>query len=141
MGGNGTQREIKRKILYYGTPVVLLTTLNEDGSCNITPMSSAWALGNRVILGIGEGGKGLENLHRCGECVINLPDASMWQAVEALAPYTGKNPMPAHKKAVFRHLQDKFTAAGLTQAPATSVAPARIGECPSPLRLWSGTSV
>jgi flavin reductase (DIM6/NTAB) family NADH-FMN oxidoreductase RutF len=31
-------------ILYLGTPVVVISTVNEDGSCNLAPMSSAfWA--------------------------------------------------------------------------------------------------
>jgi flavin reductase (DIM6/NTAB) family NADH-FMN oxidoreductase RutF len=32
-------------ILYFGTPVALITTLNADETPNIGPMSSAWALG------------------------------------------------------------------------------------------------
>lgn len=35
---------IEPSILYFGTPVVLLSTENEDGSFNLAPMSSAWAL-------------------------------------------------------------------------------------------------
>jgi flavin reductase (DIM6/NTAB) family NADH-FMN oxidoreductase RutF len=35
---------ITPSILYFGTPVVLLSTQNEDGSFNLAPMSSAWAL-------------------------------------------------------------------------------------------------
>ena len=46
---------INPKILYYGTPVILLTTLNEDGTVNISPLSSSWALGDCIILGIGLG--------------------------------------------------------------------------------------
>jgi len=123
-------RIVKPKILYYGTPVVLLTTVNEDGTSNITPMSSAWALGNRVILGLGEGGKGLENLRRCGECVINLPDPIMWPQVEALAPLTGKNPVPEAKADQFRYEKNKFAAAGLTAIAADKGQAARIAECP-----------
>ena len=121
---------IQPKILYYGTPVVLLTTLNEDKTSNITPMSSAWALGNRIILGLGEGGKGLENLLRHGECVVNLPDSSLWESVELLAPLTGKTPIPEYKKCVFRYEKDKFAAAGLTPVKSIQVEPDRIGECP-----------
>jgi flavin reductase (DIM6/NTAB) family NADH-FMN oxidoreductase RutF len=33
---------IEPTILYFGTPVALISTLNEDGSANIAPMSSAW---------------------------------------------------------------------------------------------------
>lgn len=121
---------IQPKILYYGTPVVLLTTLNEDRTSNITPMSSAWALGNRIILGLGEGGKGLENLSRHDECVLNLPDSSLWEQVESLAPLTGKTPVPDYKQRVFRYGKDKFSAAGLTSVKSTKVKPDRIGECP-----------
>jgi flavin reductase (DIM6/NTAB) family NADH-FMN oxidoreductase RutF len=32
---------IEPSILYLGTPVVLISTLNEDGGANIAPMSSA----------------------------------------------------------------------------------------------------
>jgi flavin reductase (DIM6/NTAB) family NADH-FMN oxidoreductase RutF len=47
---------ITPKILYFGTPVVLLSTENEDGSANLAPMSSAWALGHVVVLGLGGDG-------------------------------------------------------------------------------------
>ena len=33
--------EIEPAILYFGTPVVLIGTCNEDGSYNLAPMSSA----------------------------------------------------------------------------------------------------
>ena len=36
---------IEPSILYFGTPVVLISTLNEDASLNVAPMSSAWWLG------------------------------------------------------------------------------------------------
>jgi flavin reductase (DIM6/NTAB) family NADH-FMN oxidoreductase RutF len=50
---------IHPSILYFGTPVVLITTRNPDGSANITPMSSAWALADRVVIGLSGGGQGL----------------------------------------------------------------------------------
>ena len=55
---------IEPKILYFGTPVVLISTLNEDGSANLAPMSSAWALGWNIALGFGNSGKTIENLRR-----------------------------------------------------------------------------
>jgi flavin reductase (DIM6/NTAB) family NADH-FMN oxidoreductase RutF len=123
-------RIVHPKILYFGTPIVLLTTFNEDGTSNITPMSSAWALGNRIVLGLGEGGHGLANLRRHGECVVNMPGPSLWKKVEALAPFTGANPVPNHKKGVFRHAKDKFAESGLTAIESHQVLPARIAECP-----------
>jgi flavin reductase (DIM6/NTAB) family NADH-FMN oxidoreductase RutF len=47
------RRCITPSVLYPGTPVLLMTTLNDDGSSNISPLSSFWALGNRVVLGLG----------------------------------------------------------------------------------------
>lgn len=91
-------KTINPSILYYGTPVILLNTVNEDGTTNISPISSSWALGDCVVLGIGTGGKALENMERHPECVINVPGPSMWENVERLAPYTGKNPVPAEKR-------------------------------------------
>ncbi|MCL6452162.1 MAG: flavin reductase family protein [Alicyclobacillus sp.] len=123
-------RIVHPRILYFGTPVVLLTTLNENGTSNITPMSSAWALGNRIVLGLGEGGHGLANLRRHGECVVNMPDSSLWKNVEALAAFTGANPVPNHKKSVFRHAKDKFAESGLTAIESHQVLPTRIAECP-----------
>ena len=41
--------EINPPVLYFGTPVIILSTLNEDGSTNLSPLSSAWALGDREI--------------------------------------------------------------------------------------------
>jgi flavin reductase (DIM6/NTAB) family NADH-FMN oxidoreductase RutF len=82
------------------------------------------------MLGLGAAGKSAENLARQGECVINLPSQDLWQAVERLAPLTGKSPIPAHKAAQFRFERDKFAAAGLTTAPSERVAPPRVAECP-----------
>lgn len=122
---------IQPSILYFGTPVALITTVQADGSPNITPMSSAWALGDRVVLGLSERGQCVANLRRLGECVINLPDASLWQQVEAMADTTGSHPVPAYKQAMgYRHEPDKFTLAGLTPMVSHVVAPPRISECP-----------
>ncbi|MCL5012968.1 MAG: flavin reductase family protein [Firmicutes bacterium] len=125
-----TTRIVYPKILYFGTPVVLLTTLNVDGSSNITPMSSAWALGDRIILGLGEGGHGFANIRRLGECVVNVPSPELWQKIEALAPLTGANPVPDHKRGIFRHEKDKFAVSGLTAIRSHQVLPSRIDECP-----------
>lgn len=123
-------REIQPSILYFGTPVVLLATLNEDETTNLTPMSSAWALGHRIVLGLGASGKALANLQRRGECVVNLPDAALWRHVERLAPLTGCHPVPAAKQGQYRYEKDKFGAAGLTPLPSESVLPQRVAECP-----------
>lgn len=122
---------ITPKILYYGTPVILLNTLNKDGTTNITPISSSWALGDSIVLGIGLGGKAIENLQQHKECVLNIPDFTLWTQVEALAPFTGKNPVPEEKQKLgFSYKKDKFNAGGLTEQASHIVKPSRINECP-----------
>lgn len=122
---------INPSILYYGTPVLLLSTLNEDGSTNLSPLSSSWALGDCLVLGLGIQGKAYENLKRHSECVINLPDASMWRSVESLGRYTGTYPVPEEKRQMgYEFCSEKFEAAGLTAQDSHRVKPLRIAECP-----------
>ncbi len=126
-----SHRVIDPPVLYFGTPVVLVTTLNPDGSPNISPMSSAWALNDRIVLGMATGGQGSENAVREGECVLNYVPASLWEMVERLARTTGRNPVPEYKAASGYHYEpDKFAAAGLTPLPSDLVRPPRIAECP-----------
>ena len=60
---------IEPAILYFGTPVVLIGSTNEDGSPNLAPMSSAWWVGWRCMLGLASNSKSTENMIRTGECV------------------------------------------------------------------------
>jgi flavin reductase (DIM6/NTAB) family NADH-FMN oxidoreductase RutF len=122
-------RTIEPKILYFGTPVALISSLNEDGTTNLAPMSSFWALGWTVMLGLLDETKTVENLARHAECVVNLPAPDLWRKVEALAPLTGKDPVPQIKAAQFRFVADKFAAAGLTPLASELVQPARAREC------------
>ncbi|MDF2710767.1 flavin reductase family protein [Nonomuraea muscovyensis] len=121
---------ITPSILYFGTPVVLLSTENEDGSVNLAPMSSAWALGQVVVLGLGPDGHTGHNLAARPDLVINLPQPRQWQAVERLAPLTGRDPVPADKQGAFRFEPAKFAAAGLRPEPSDLVRPPRVAECP-----------
>jgi flavin reductase (DIM6/NTAB) family NADH-FMN oxidoreductase RutF len=123
-------RTIEPKILYFGTPVALISSLNEDGTTNLAPISSFWALGWTMMLGLLDETKTAENLERHGECVVNVPSPDMWQAVEKLAPLTGKNPVPVIKGRQFRYVADKFAAAGLEPLASEMVRPARVAECP-----------
>ncbi|WP_405859509.1 flavin reductase family protein [Streptomyces sp. NBC_00090] len=122
---------ITPSILYFGTPVALLTTENEDGSANLAPVSSAWALGQTVVLGLGTDSQTAANLATRPELVINLPPPGLWGAVERLAPLTGASPVPAAKRARgYRYEPDKFAAAGLTPVPSETVRAPRVAECP-----------
>ena len=130
MVGVDTSRVIKPPVLYPGTPVVLLSSVNPDGSANLAPMSSAWAIGDMLALGLGTEGQTFANLSARPECVVNFADEDLWKQVEALAPLTGADPVPAHKAALYRTERDKFGAAGLTSLPAELVAAPRVAECP-----------
>jgi len=117
-------------ILYFGTPVVLVSTTNPDGSANLAPMSSAWWLGRSCMLGFGARSQTPQNLLRTGECVLNLPSVDLVAAVDRLAKTTGSDPVPPYKQAMgYRHARDKFGVAGLTPMPAEVVAPPRVAEC------------
>jgi len=123
-------KTISPKILYFGTPVALISSLNEDDSTNLAPMSSFWALGWTMVLGLLDETQTADNLERHPECVVNLPSPPMWSQVEELAPLTGKSPVPAIKAKQFHTEKDKFKAAQLTELASTLVRPARVAECP-----------
>ncbi|MEX6685858.1 flavin reductase family protein [Danxiaibacter flavus] len=118
-------------ILYFGTPVILITTVNEDESFNIAPISSVFWLGWRCMIGIAASSKTTENLLRTKECVINLPSENEVDKVNRLALKTGSSPVPASKKAKgYQYEPDKFGAAGFTSLPSSTVNAPRILECP-----------
>ena len=118
-------------ILYFGTPVVLISTLNEDETYNLAPMSSAFWLGWRCILGLAASSKTTQNMMRTGECVLNLPSVEEVAAVDRLARTTGSNPVPESKmRKGYRYEFDKFGLAGLTPAVSETVGPPRARECP-----------
>jgi flavin reductase (DIM6/NTAB) family NADH-FMN oxidoreductase RutF len=124
-------RTIDPAILYFGTPVVLVSSTNEDGSPNLAPMSSAWWLGRSCMLGFGARSHTPANIQRTGECVLNLPSVAEVAAVNRLARTTGSDPVPAWKSANgYCHERDKFSVAGLTPLPSLDVAPPRVAECP-----------
>lgn len=55
-------KTIEPSILYFGTPVVLMGTLNENGTYNLAPMSSAFWLGWRCVLGLSVSSKTTQNM-------------------------------------------------------------------------------
>lgn len=118
-------------ILYFGTPVVLISTENEDATANLAPMSSAWWIGHRCMLGLAANSATTDNLRRTGECVLNLPSESLVENVDRIARTTGSDPVPSSKqRRGYRHVSDKFCEAGLTPVASDLVSPPRVGECP-----------
>ena len=122
---------IEPSILYWGTPVVLNSTENPNGTFNLAPISSAFWLGWRCMLGFEASSQTAQNLLRTGEIVINLVDEKQVDVVNRLSMLTGTNPVPEGKsQRGYRFDQDKFGAAGLTPIPSETVRPPRAQECP-----------
>lgn len=128
---HSTIQTIEPSILYLGTPVVLISTVNDDGTYNLAPMSSAFWLGWRCILGLDATSKTTENMLRTGECVLNLPSANQVVSVDGLAMLTGSDTVPQGKqKRGYRIEKDKFGRAGMNPVPSDIVAVPRALECP-----------
>ncbi|WP_407319453.1 flavin reductase family protein [Isoptericola halotolerans] len=126
-----THQVIEPRVMYFGTPVVLISTTNEDGSTNLAPMSSVWWVGTSCMLGLDATSQTTMNLERTGELVLNLPSSEMVGAVDRMARYTGTPVVPRHKAAIgYEFLADKFSISGLSATPADEVMPARVDECP-----------
>lgn len=124
-------QDIQPAILYFGTPVVLVSTLNEDGSVNVAPISSIWWLGWSAMIGIDASSKTTENLIRNGECVLNLPSIDQAPQTNKLAKTTGRRNIPLHKKALgYRHENDKLGLSGFTAEASSAVAAPKLKECP-----------
>jgi flavin reductase (DIM6/NTAB) family NADH-FMN oxidoreductase RutF len=122
-------KTVEPKILYFGTPVALITTVDMYGNANIGPMSSVWALGWTLMLGLEMGSKTYQNLMEQKECVVNFPPSSLFEHVEKIANLTGANPIPDYKRGRYQYDADKFTSGGFTSLKSALVKPPRIGEC------------
>lgn len=122
---------VEPRSFYFGTPVVLISSRNADGSANLAPMSSAWWMRKSCMLGLSTRAATARNLIRERECVLNLPSWELGEAVEKLQGTTALNPVPGPKRELgYRHEPDKFGTAGLTPVPSDLVSPPRAGECP-----------
>jgi len=128
---NAPHRVTEPNILYFGTPVVLVSTLNPDGTANLAPISSAFWLGWRGVIGIAASSQTTRNLMRTGECVLNLPSSAQAHAVDRIARTTGTHPVPESKRARgYVYEPDKFGTAGLAETPSQTVWSPRALECP-----------
>ena len=118
-------------ILYFGTPVVLISTLNANGTYNLAPMSSIFWLGWRCVIGLSAFSKTTENIIREQQCVLNLPSVNLVAAVNRLALTTGSNPVPEGKQQKgYRYEPRKFEISRLTAIDSLVVNAPRVVECP-----------
>lgn len=118
-------------ILYLGTPVVLVSTVNEDGTHNLAPISSVFRLGWRGVLGIASASQTARNLMRTGECVLDLPSSNEVDAADRIARTTGVYPVSEFRKSMgYVYEPDKFGRAGMTRVASDTVEAMRALECP-----------
>ena len=117
-------------MFYYGFPVVLLSTMDDKGRVNITPITCTFTLGTNAVIALVKLNQAYENIKAMPEAVFNLPTSQMWEQVEAIAPYTAKDPVPAQKAAKYTHTDDKFALGGFTPLASEKVRPPRIAQCP-----------
>ncbi|GAA1949245.1 flavin reductase family protein [Agromyces allii] len=120
---------VEPSVLYVGTPAYLIATENADGSANLAPASSYWALGRMLVLGIETDGQTATNLVERPDLTVNFPSGELWRSLARLSTLTGRDPVPEAKRRRYRFEPDKFAAAGLTPQPADLVRPPRVLEC------------
>ncbi|CAG9987362.1 unnamed protein product [Clonostachys byssicola] len=122
---------INPAILYWGTPVAIVSTENEDGTFNLAPTTSVFWLGHRCVLGLAAESKTPQNILRTGQCVVNLPDDTQTGAVNGLAKTTGTEVVPPGKiSRGYSFVHDKWAASGLTPQASQAIRPPRARECP-----------
>jgi flavin reductase (DIM6/NTAB) family NADH-FMN oxidoreductase RutF len=125
------KRNVEPKVLYFGTPVVLISSRNPDGSTNLSPMSSAWWLGYTAMLGMGTSAQAVKNLVERPEVILNLVDPAMVAALDRIALLTGSEEMSDKKRARgYRYEPDKFAAGGLTREPSDLIDVDAVEESP-----------
>ncbi len=130
MGESAQHRVIDPSVLYLGTPVYLIATRNPDGTANLAPASSHYALGKTLVLGLEEGGQSLDNLRRHPEMTVNFLSADQWIHAERLAGVTGRDPVPPAKEGTYTFEPRKFARAGLTEGPADVVDVPVVAQAP-----------
>lgn len=126
------KKDVKLSSFYYGFPVFLVTTTDENNEkVNVSAASSSISLGDKIIIGISKGGKTCANLLAGSDVVINIPTPSLWQKVEAIGRMTGGDTLSeAQIKWGVEICHDKLAKTGLNTEASASVAPPRIAECP-----------
>ena len=125
-------QRIERFGFYYGFPVFFMTTKDRTtGADDLTPLSSSWTLGNTMVIGIGQGNKGFQNLEEGAEATFSVPDDTLYEQLTRIEKTTGvQEPAGVKKELGYTYCPDKFAAAGLTRLPGETVRTVRVAECP-----------
>ncbi|OEH93561.1 flavin reductase family protein [Bacillus solimangrovi] len=130
-------KTIDSKIFYFGTPVILISTRNEDGTPNLTPISSSWWLNQSCMIGMSSNSQTVQNLLRERQCVLNMPSADLVSSVDKLALLTARNPVPDYKEDMgYVYERNKFEIANLSPIDSRSVNAPLVKECPIQLEAY-----
>ena len=115
---HGTHQVIDPPALHFGAPVVLVSTRDHNGNALVRPISACTVLGDRIWLGFQGPGQTRTYLEHQRECVVNIPQADLAQALNAF-----------QSAASAGHAGDGFQPTGLTPIPAETVSAPRVREC------------
>ncbi|TNI30408.1 hypothetical protein CF108_00280 [Aeromonas veronii] len=121
-------KQVHPKSLYWGNTVILLSTIDDTDTTNITPISSSWSLSNNIVIGLSLNSKAIENIENCPEVVLNVASDNLSDRIESIAKLTGKDPVPSEKIG-FSYCGNKFALGGFTELASCTVKPSRIQEC------------
>jgi flavin reductase (DIM6/NTAB) family NADH-FMN oxidoreductase RutF len=102
---------------YFGAPVVLVSTVDPDGTARLVLTSAACSHWHTVVLSLNAGSPALASLRRQGQCVLNVPGPELGARLQRL----GGSVAPG---------EGGFAAAGLTPLASRIVMPPRVAECP-----------
>lgn len=106
---------------YVPSPVILLSTVDEDGGVDVSAMSAVGVVCLEpavIAVGIKPRRRTYRNIRRSGTFVVNLPLEDELHAVD----YTGTRK--------YRHEPDKVAAAGLETAPLPATGLPYVTSCP-----------
>lgn len=114
------KRQLKPAVGLRPVPVVLVTSIGDDGRANVVTL--AWAgvvCSTPPMLSIAVRPERFSHdlIKSTGQFVVNVPSADQLWAVDYCGTRSGRH-------------EDKFAAAGLTTIPASEVKPPLIAECP-----------
>ena len=120
-------QRIERFGFYYGFPVFFMTTKDRaTGADDLTPLSSSWTLGNTMVIGIGQGNKGFQNLEEGGEATFSVPDGTLYEQLKRIEKTTGVREPAGVKK----ELGYTYCSRINSPPPASHSCPARrCGQC------------
>ncbi|AOG60849.1 hypothetical protein SHELI_v1c09000 [Spiroplasma helicoides] len=80
--------KINSKTIYWGFPVCLITSIDENKITNITPISSIYNVNDTLMIGINVNSKAYANINLNKNIILNIIPENMWSQVENIAKYS-----------------------------------------------------